>query len=567
MRNCIRLKVILVTILIASGWFIFHPINAQASKSNKDYNWKINEFVTANGIVKKLDYQGLNIKQISDVYNTNTQNKIAERLAELKNSQNYSLENPLVVSNPYLTNLTGLYVYFKTNEAVKVSYTIKAKGYKSYSNTLYNPNGTYAKQHEYQLIGAIGGVENEITITTTTKDGQKNQKTFTYKAPKLQSSGGNTYKVKKGSSKQKLTSGLFAVIGNQNSEKRRCISYVDNNGVIRGEIPIIDYNAERLVMTENNEMYFVAEYGKFAKMNRLGKITQVIDVGEQGYKLHHDFTLDNQGNIWALATSKKLEEKEKAVEDQIIKVNSKTGKIMKVINMQKLMPEIYKKATGIEKHSNNKGKRDVYHLNTIQMMNDNTMIVSSRETSSIIKITNVNRKPKVGYLIGDSSVWKGIGDYSSLVLKKIGNFTSNAGQHSVTYETSEKLKKGQYYIYMYNNNCAIMDSRKNFNWNSFKCIDQNKLNINAEVSMYYKYLVDERKGTYKLVKSFKVPYSPYVSDAQEYGNHIIMASGQKNYFGEYTNDGKLIRSFQFRGKSVLTYRTFKYSFADFYFNK
>ncbi|MGX5377799.1 aryl-sulfate sulfotransferase [Ligilactobacillus sp. LYQ135] len=561
-----KLRLIFTVLLVIGGWIAFQGrTEASSSKTLKNKKWNIENLVKADGIVQKLNYDELNLKNISNIYNTEVQSKIEQQLTDLKSKQAYSLENPLVVSNPYLTNTTGLYVYFKTNEDVKVSYTIKAKGYATYSNTLYNPNGTYAKEHEYQIIGAVGGVKNTITLTATTKDGKKTTKTFTYTAPKLQSTVSNTYKVKNGKSKQKMTSGLFAVIGNQASTTVRSTYYVDNNGVVRGEIPLISYNSERFIMTDDKQMYFVAGAGEIAKMNRLGKITQVINVEEQGYTLHHDYTTDSDGNIWALATSINREKKKNYVEDQIIKIDSKTGKITKVIQMQKLLPALYKRATGIEKHSNNKGKKDVVHLNAIQMMNDNTILVSSRETSTIMKISKINSSPKLSYFIGDKSVWKGVGDFSKLLLKKLGNFTSQSGQHSIIYQTSSKLKKGQYYIYMFNNNAKIMDSRKNFDWSAFEKIDRNGINVNSKVSMYYKYLVDERKGTYKLIKSFKVPYSPYVSDVQEYQGHIIVASGQKNYFGEYTNDGNLIRSFEYHGKSYLTYRTFKYSFNQFYF--
>ena len=546
------------------GMVYYHFKNVEDNGALQEKDWNIERLSRANGSVQKLNYNKLNIKNISDIYNKETQSEIKQQIIKLETKKAYSLKNPLVISDPYLTNTTGLYIYFNTNKNVKISYAIQAKGYPTYTNTLYNPNGKYSKEHKYQLIGIVGGVKNKVTLTATTKGGEKFTKTFTYMAPKFQSTVSNKYKVKARASKQKMTKGLFAVIGNQVSKTIRSTCYVDNNGIVRGEIPLINYNSERLVVN-NKEMYLAISDGKLARINRLGKVTQIINVKEQGYLLHHDYVLDSEGNIWALATSINREKDKNCVEDQIIKINSKTGKIVKAINMQELLPKLYDKATGIEKHNNNKGKRDVIHLNTIQLMNNNTLMISSRETSTIMKISKINSSPKISYLIGDESIWQNIGNYSRLLFRKLGNFTSQAGQHSVVYQADSKLDKNQYYVYMFDNNSKFMDSRRKFNWSAFEKVDSNGITINSKTSMYYKYLVDEKKKTYKLVNSFKVPYSPYVSDVQEYKNQIIVASGQQKYFGEYSNNGKLIRSFEYPGKSTLIYRTFKYSFKNFYF--
>ncbi|KRM83361.1 hypothetical protein FD21_GL000254 [Liquorilactobacillus vini DSM 20605] len=105
------------------------------------------------------------------------------------------------------------------------------------------------------------------------------------------------------------------------------------------------------------------------------------------------------------------------------------------------------------------------HANTIQLLNDNQILISSRETSTIMKISDLETKPKLDYLIADSSVWQGIDNYSNLLLKKETNFVSQAGQHSVTYTPTSQ--KGIYYLEMFNNNSAIMNSRPSFKWTNY----------------------------------------------------------------------------------------------------
>ncbi|WP_010580742.1 aryl-sulfate sulfotransferase, partial [Liquorilactobacillus vini] len=123
------------------------------------------------------------------------------------------------------------------------------------------------------------------------------------------------------------------------------------------------------------------------------------------------------------------------------------------------------KATSLETETSNKGYHDVIHANTIQLLNDNQILISSRETSTIMKISDLETKPKLDYLIADSSVWQGIDNYSNLLLKKETNFVSQAGQHSVTYTPTSQ--KGIYYLEMFNNNSAIMNSRPSFKWTNY----------------------------------------------------------------------------------------------------
>ena len=515
----------------------------------------------ANGqTVTTLDYSGLNIKSVSDIYQTATQTKIAQKIKQLEASQTYSFDKMLVLANPYLTNTTGLYLHFSTTKATKISYTVKSKGTSTFSQTLYNPNGTYAKNHTYQLIGLIAGQENTITITATDQNGQKETKTFTYTPNKLRGSDQNQLKVTKGTSKTKLSTGLYAVIGDK-SLKTRNTYLVDNDGYIRAEIPTINYNSLRLIQT-NNKLYLAVDDDQLVTLDRLGQVMQSYSLKDTNFKLHHDFAVDSQGNIIALATDTKLKASEKRVEDQIIKIDATSGQVSRLLDFKDLLGDLYKTATGIETLTNNKGYRDVIHANTIQLTKDDQVIISSRETSTIMKISNLTSQPKLDYFISDSSVWQGVGTYSNLLLNKVGNFTSQAGQHSVTYIPTETA--GVYYLEMFNNNSAIMNSRTNFSWANYPN-SGGATASNDYQSSYYKYLVNENTGSYQLVKKISLPYSPFISSVQTKDNNVVTDSGMTATFAEYDADGKLIQSFETTGSTKFIYRVYKYDFNNFYF--
>ena len=512
----------------------------------------------ANGqTVTTLDYSDLNIKSVSDIYQTATQTKIAQKIKQLEASQTYSFDKMLVLANPYLTNTTGLYLHFSTTKATKVSYTVESNGTSTFSKTLYNPNGTYAKDHTYQLIGLIAGQKNTITITATDQNGQKETKTFTYTPNKLRGSDQNQLKVTKGTSKTKLSSGLYAVIGDK-SLKTRNTYLVDNDGYIRVEIPTINYNSLRLI----HKLYLAVDDDQLVTLDRLGQVVQSYSLKDTNFKLHHDFVVDSQGNIIALATDTKLKASEKRVEDQIIKIDATSGKVSRLLDFKDLLGDLYKTATGIETLTNNKGYRDVIHANTIQLTKDDQVIISSRETSTIMKISNLTSQPKLDYFISDSSVWQGVGTYSNLLLNKVGNFTSQAGQHSVTYIPTETA--GVYYLEMFNNNSAIMNSRTDFSWTNYPN-SGGATASNDYQSSYYKYLVNENTGSYQLVKKISLTYSPFISSVQTKDNNVVTDSGMTATFAEYDADGKLIQSFETTGSTKFIYRVYKYDFNNFYF--
>lgn len=526
---------------------------AQTTQSNL-----VNRLTSTTGsTIHILNYSDLAIEKMADVYQLSTQEKIQEQLLQLIESQTPTFTQPLIVSNPFLTNTTGLYLAFSTDEAVKISYRIDAQGYPSFEKNL-KQNEEYATSHQYQIIGCIPNVDNLITLTATTQDGQQQQMQFHYTPPKLSTTSEMSYQLSKQESDESLSEGLFAVIGNQAGEKATYL--VDNDGYIRAEMPIVNYNSMRLVFNNQQEIFMAVSDSKIVKVNALGQVKQVLDLANTDYLLHHDYILNDKNQLIALATSKTAKKQAGYVEDRIITIDLSTQEVTEIANFEELLPDLYQKATGIEEHSNNKGYLDPVHINSLQLTVNQQLLVSSRETSTILAL-----KPdeqgiyQVEYMMGDEAIWQGVGECGQLLLEKEGSFTSQYGQHSITYETAEDLSAGQYYLSLFNNNSTIMDSRIDISL--AEIADKTA----GKTSKYMKYLVDEKTNSYKLVESFDVPYSAYVSSVQNYQNHIIVDSGQQATFAEYTNSGKLIQRFTQKTDTKYLYCVYKYDFKNYYF--
>ena len=251
-------------------------------------------------------------------------------------------------------------------------------------------------------------------------------------------------------SKQDLGNGLYTLLGNDADDQDFVYMY-DTNGVLRGEIPIIGYRSHRMLI-QNQTLYMSVSTHRMAAINHLGRIEHIYNLGN--YIVHHDYQFDQDGNLILLATN----EEKNSVEDCIIKLDIETEEVSELLDLEDLFKS-YKESTDHKEGS----KWDWMHINTLQYLSDDSVILSSRETSSIIKINDVSTNPSIDYIIGNEDFWKDT-DYTEYLYTKVGDFLTSGGQHTVTYMEDDLLESGQYYLYMFNNNFGYSKTRKDYDW-------------------------------------------------------------------------------------------------------
>lgn len=479
-------------------------------------------------------------EQIKSTYNVENQTAIKKDLESKKTSQNYTKDHMLIEPNPFGTNVQSLYVYFQTLESVKVSYTVQTEQEGIQDFTLDAENGDYKITHEFQVIGLIPNVENTVLFTLTGTDGTTETKSYTCQMGDLLGTEEVQLERTVEGEETELSNGLYIVFGND-STSLDFMYYYDNQGVLRGEVPLIEYRSHRLISDENS-MYYSISQTQMAQVDALGQVVQVFDLGK--YELHHDYVFDNNGNVLILAS----DTTQNSVEDIIVSLDTSSGEVTEVLDLGDLFDDY--KATC---QANAEGELDWMHINTLQWISDESIVISSRETSTIIKITDIYELPKIAYMIGSKEFWHGT-EYEELLYEQDGSFSLHGGQHTVTYETDETLEEGQYYLYMYNNNIGFSASQPEFDWSSIGLSETTAKDGNT--SYYYKYLVDENKDTFSLADSFEVPYSGYVSSAQHIDNNTVINSGFQGIFGEYDENHTLIASFQINVEKFI-YRVYK----------
>lgn len=520
-----------------------------------------------------------NVKTFSnekkEIYNVAYSENRKKQLEKASKKEDYRFENPLWAWNPFGTNNLSMYVFFETTEAVSITYTIQVeeKNIPNFTRTFYNGEAkNKTKKHEYQLTGFVPGMKNYIIFKMyNAKEKLVQEEVFSITVPELSSRASKKLEVTLGKSKQTVSNGLYAIFG------KKYTWFYDNSGYIRGEIPLQSRGSDKIALIENNMVYSCST-GSFTAVNRLGQVMAMYSMGR--YKQYQDFIYNGYGQLWVLVSQEN--KKSKAIEDMVVSLDLKTGKVKTLLDFEQILPQV-EKASKREKGTK---KFDWISLNAMLQVDSDALIVSAGEFSSILRINSItSRVPTVQYIIGDKALWKKT-KYKKQLLEKEGQaeleeeraakqaeslvdlgevsdvFASHFGQSDVYYEADHSLEEGQYYLHIFNCNYGNWPTRKSFKWSAFEGVGTKKKK--AKNSYYYKYLVNEKAGTYDLIESFDLTYTKENGSVQPYKNNLILNQGAIKSFSEYDKHGLLIQTFSYQEKDIK--HVIKYDMKGFWFD-
>lgn len=490
-------------------------------------------------------------------YDLEVQQRLDGALQDIKTTQgmSWTATTPLAVLNPFGTGSNGLYLYFETEQDTKVTYTIhvEADGISDFTAEAADASGKeYTRNHEFQLIGLVPGERNEVTLTMTGTWGNTRQVVrFSVDMPETSSGYSTRLEVTEGSSDQPQAEGLFAMM--------RVNGYLgygfffDDDGVMRYEMVLEGYGFDRLLF-DGDEILTCVSSSKLARIDGLGRVTRIYTL--DGYDLHHDIGYGADGELLALAEEVGGE----TVEDRLLSIDLETGEVTQLLDFSQLMEpyfEMTRKVGPTDDFFWQAGEWDWLHLNSLQYMpEDDSLIVSSRETSAIIKVKGLHSQPELDWLAGDERFWQDT-PYAGLCLTQEGDFVPQYGQHCVEY-LADGEEDGVYYLAVYNNNYWSLNSR-DFTLEVADSVGTGLYLTDDETSQVYVYRIDENNRTFALEDSFDVPYSSIVSNGSQCGDqgNWVVNSGVAMVFGEYDADGELIREYAYEC-TMQNYRTFKY---------
>lgn len=509
---------------------------------------------------------------VDSIYNKSKSSSAEEMLTDIKKKRDYSEKDPLWAYNPYGTNPDSLYMYFKSKGRFYCRYTVSVDDEKipDFTRTLDNgAEGNVAREHEYQIIGLVPGKTNYLIFKLYNKKDQL-ANTLYYKVdmPKSYSGAQTILELEKGRSKTSLQNGLYTVFSKTVSQKKNAILLYDNSGVLRGEFPTkgVGYNAEQIYDT----LVYAVDDNTLARVNALGQVVDCLEI-----PLHHiygEFAYDGAGAVYVLAEpvqrSRSL--------GSVVKVEVNSGDVSDALNLSDI-PSLVQLVKRADKSGKWKGRNHMA-LDSIQVTGTNQILLGSSKYSTIMKVSNVNSlMPKLDYMMTDQKLWNisGKGKAKKHLRKKILTkalaegqaepvqetpivdsildtgkttttelFRSQYGQNALVVEKRNNLAEGQYYVSMLNNNAGrgVSGQRNN--------------------SYYYKYLVDETAGTYVLLEKERLPRSEKGGNVTPYEKSFLYCRSGNHIFEEIDKEGRQIRSFHIKGA---LYRVYKNDWKGFWF--
>ena len=489
------------------------------------------EIISAKDMYKKVAKKLKEKKP--EVYSVKYQKAAKSIIDKYKKNGKYTVDAPLLIVNPYGTNTTGLYIYFKHKFRVNTKYTVSVKEIDGkenikgadFSGSLYtNTTGMPLAEQEGLIIGMIPGEKNYVSVYIYDENNKMIAKAgYKLDVPESETVTMKTLNVTHDREVSQLSEGLYSVFGlDDTGRKDKPILFYDNDGMIRAELPLVKGGdaAETNIGLIDDKLFYAIDSKRFALIDRFGKVEKLIGL-EDGAVSLGDMDLNT-------AVRKAVTLSKRKGNDGIHSVDILEGKSKEIINFNKLFASYYKKGGSKLKFT------------SVQFINDNDLIVSEKNTSSVIRINNVFRNPSIKAVISGTEELKSA--YEKVFYSKDGDFVSQKRQNTAYVDRSEKLGKRQYHLMVFNNNTG------------------------GRNSFYYKYMVNEEKMTYSLENAMELPYSSDGGNISLNQGYLIAASTGEGGFEEYNPDGYRLASFTFKdGK--MAYRVFKHSMKGSWFTK
>lgn len=387
------------------------------------------------------------------------QKKLTKKYQSATKNKSYTLSDPYVKVNPYKDSPLTALVIFKTDKAAKVSYTVTGKTDKT---SITNQVKGYQKTHQVPIAGLYADYNNTVTMTITYKDGTTEQKVLHLQTGELPKYIKNAkIKVSKNDkSKMDIGDNKLTLMNRTTKEPFA----IDADGEVRWYST--NYSQHTIEQTDNGHFLILTKknvdstvYNDLIETDVLGRVyheysfnskVKSNDSGnakDETTVIHHD--LLELPNKDILAT---VNDGSKYKEDVMVQISHKTGKIVKVIDLKKILPSsMYR-----DYKAGSDGKVDWFHQNAVDYdKTDNTIMISGRNQDMIMKLDY--KTNKIIWIYSGKSKKSWPKKYRSKLLIPTKGTTITGGQHGL-YQLS-KDKNGEN-ILLYDNNVDVTNGNK-----------------------------------------------------------------------------------------------------------
>ncbi len=242
-------------------------------------------------------------------------------------------------------------------------------------------------------------------------------------------------------------------------------------------------------------------------------------------------------------------------DDTMAEISYKTGKIVKIIDLKKILPSSiwkdYKKGTD--------GKIDWFHQNAVDYdKNDNSILISGRNQDLIMKINYKTDKIEWIYSGKKASSWPK--KYRKYLLKPTKGTKITGGQHGLYLLNDENNNPSSENILLYDNNIAVTNGDKK---------------TSGKYSQAVQYHINTKKMTIKQTWAYgkslgKANFTNIIgyAEKQSNGNYLIDFGfknfGQESNIIEVTKSGQQVFNITIKNSSskAYVYRAYRMPFYN-----
>ncbi|GKQ43183.1 aryl-sulfate sulfotransferase [Companilactobacillus sp. RD055328] len=403
-------------------------------------------------IIENIDSNLITTRQKS-------QSNLVNEYKKLELSDDYTWENMYIKVNPFKTSPLSALAIFKTDTATKIKVEVVGKTDKT---SIVNETDEYKTQHSISILGLYADYANKVKITATDKDGNETTKTIEVQTQALPEKLSKLKMTVTKNDKTKMDIGDSNLTMIIRSSKQPF--GIDADGEIRwystdyaqhifkqlsnGHILLMnkENNSEK-VYNNLNETDYMGRIYKEYNFNGDTSTNETSSSDDETTIVHHDvIELPNKNLLLTVSDGSKY------IEDTMVEVSYKTGKIVKVIDLKKILPtEMYK---DYDSTTRSDGKIDWFHQNSIEYdTSDDSIIISSRHQDMIMKIDYKTNGIK--WIYSGKTDWPS--NYPKYLLVPKSGTTITGGQHAaiIVPGTNTDSDKDNVNIMLYNNNYSV----------------------------------------------------------------------------------------------------------------